>query len=85
MNTYTFLKCQPKKIVEQVAERAGTNHAWFRQVAHGHGKFSPKMAVALEEASKHYALSESDGMTAEEILGLDKLRIERAKELRKKR
>jgi hypothetical protein len=81
---YTFLKCQPKKIIEQVAERAGTNFQWFRQVAHGHGKFSNEMAVALEEASKHYALSESDGMTFNEIQGIDKLRVERKKELRKK-
>jgi len=68
-----------KKIVALVAARAGTNTAWLYQIGRGHGSCSPKMAVALEEASKHYSKRAFDHMTAEEILNLDGLRELRAK------
>lgn len=72
-----------KKIVALVAARAGTNTAWLYQIGRGQGSCSVKMAVALEEASKHYAKRAFDHMTAEEILSLEGLREARAKEMEK--
>ncbi len=71
MNAFNFLKTQTKQNVTKVCERAGTNYGWFRQMAHGHGKPSVDLAIALEEASRHYAVVDTDVMTAAEILGLE--------------
>lgn len=85
MSPYTFLKCQNKKIITQVVNRAGTSFEWFGHIARGHGKCSVELAVALEEASLYYSLSDNDAMSAEEILGLNDIRVARKKEMMKKK
>ena len=71
-----------KNIISQVAARAGTNSAYLYQIGRGQRGCSPKLAVALEEASKHYARKGNDFMSAEEILNIDELRKIRAEEIK---
>ena len=71
-----------RDLVALVAARAGTNPSYVYQIGKGNRGCSVKMAVALEEASKHYAKRPSDVMTAEEILNIDALRKERAHEVK---
>lgn len=72
-----------KKIVAQVAERAGTGPGYIHQIGRGLRGCSVKMAVALEEASKHYARKGNDFMSVEEILNIDGLRLARAEKMEK--
>ncbi|MCK4759946.1 MAG: hypothetical protein KAT69_07835 [Candidatus Aminicenantes bacterium] len=72
-----------KNIVAQIARRAGINTSHLYQIGRGQKGCSVATAVALEEASKHYARKGNDFMTVEEILNIDGLRLARAEEMEK--
>jgi hypothetical protein len=51
MDAKTFLKTWGRQEAERVAEAAGTNYAYFYQIALGHRRPSVKLAERLERAS----------------------------------
>lgn len=51
MDAKTFLETYGKDECERVAIAAGTNYAYFSQIAYGHRKPSAKLAKAMVEAS----------------------------------
>lgn len=51
MNAREFLRRYGWERCEQVAIAAGTNRAYFSQIAHGHANASMKLARRLVEAS----------------------------------
>ena len=51
MDAKTFLEVNGKAEAEAVATRAGTNYAYFSQIAYGHRKPSARLAQALVDAS----------------------------------
>ena len=51
MDARTFLKQTPEADVTRIAEAAGTNLAYFKQLAYGARIPRPKLAEALEKAS----------------------------------
>lgn len=73
-----------KKIIAQVAARAEVNTSHLYQIGRGQKGCSVSTAVALEEASKHYARKGNDFMSVEEILNIDGLRKARSEEMEKK-
>lgn len=52
MDAKTFLEVFGKAKAESVAKAAGTNYAYFSQIAHGHRRPSPRLAQKLVNASK---------------------------------
>jgi len=52
MDALTFLERFGKAESEAVATAAGTNYAYFSQIAYGHRTPSAKLAKALVDASK---------------------------------
>lgn len=70
-----------KKIIALVARRAGTSSSYVYRIGRGTNGCSVEMAVALEEASKHYAKRGNDFMTVEEILNIEELRKARTEEM----
>ena len=81
MTPQEYTELLNKSIIAKVATRAGTNSAYLYQIGRGQSTCSAKLAVALEESSKHYSKRGIDHMTAEEILNLDGLKKARAEEL----
>lgn len=63
MNARQYLDKYGRAEAEKVAEAAGTNFAYFYQIAIGFRNPSPKMAKALQKASK-------GKIKAAELLGL---------------
>ena len=61
MDCRTFLKTSLPEERERVASAAGTTVAYLKQIAGGHSRPSPGLAVRLEEASGRR-------MTREELL-----------------
>lgn len=53
MDALQFLRHEGSAEATRVAERAGTNFAYFRQIAHGHRRPSVDLAQRLVEASDH--------------------------------
>lgn len=51
MDAKTFYQTTDMEAVEAVCQAAGTNLAYFRQIAYGHRKASPHLALKLEQAS----------------------------------
>lgn len=51
MDAKTFLDAHGKGVSEQVAKLAGTNYAYFSQIAFGHRRPSPDLARELVAAS----------------------------------
>ena len=52
MDAITFYKSNETRTIESVCERAGTNLAYFKQIAYGHRKPSPALARRLEQESE---------------------------------
>jgi hypothetical protein len=52
MDALEFLEKHGKDIAEQVAKKAGTNWAYFSQIAHGHRRPSVDLARKLVGASE---------------------------------
>lgn len=50
MDAHTFLEKHGKEVAERVAKKAGTNWAYFSQIAYGHRRPSPKLAQRLVDA-----------------------------------
>lgn len=53
MNAKQYLDKYGRERAAEVAEKAGTNIAYFSQIAHGHRSPSRKLALRLEDASSH--------------------------------
>ena len=51
MDAKTFYQTTDMETIEAVCKAAGTNLAYFRQIAYGHRKPSPHLALRLERAS----------------------------------
>jgi DNA-binding transcriptional regulator YdaS (Cro superfamily) len=51
MDALTFYKSRNEAEVAAVCEKASTNLAYFRQIAYGHRRASPKLAQRLVKAS----------------------------------
>lgn len=64
--------------VQEVVERAGISLGMFSQIKRGHTYPSAVSAIALEEASKHYAETPDDFMRADKLLELEE-RVQRRK------
>lgn len=60
MDAKSFLDKHGKDAAERVAIRAGTNYAYFSQIAHGHRRPSVGLAQKLVEASAHEVRKEHD-------------------------
>lgn len=54
MDAFQFLQKHGKPTCEKVAKEAGTNWAYFSQIAYGHRRPSPDMADRLVEASTKF-------------------------------
>ena len=52
MNAHDFLDKHGKETAERVAKEAGSNYAYFSQIAHGHRRPSPELAQRLVAASE---------------------------------
>ncbi len=52
MNALAFLEKHGRDLTEQVAKKAGTNMAYFSQIAHGHRRPSIDLAKNLVAASE---------------------------------
>lgn len=52
MDASAFLEKHGKEVAERVAKRAGTNWAYFSQIAHGHRRPSADLAQLLVLASE---------------------------------
>lgn len=59
MNAREFLECHSRQQLEAFCAKAGTNRAYFSQIAYGHRRPSPEMCRRLEAASG-YALSRAE-------------------------
>lgn len=51
MDAKQFLESVGKSEASAVAERAGTNYAYFSQIAYGHRRPSPELAESLVKES----------------------------------
>lgn len=51
MDAKTFLEKHGKEVAARVATAAGTNYAYFNQIAYGHRRPSPDLARELVTAS----------------------------------
>lgn len=51
MDALAFLEKHGKEVAERVAVAAGTNYAYFSQIAYGHRRPSPDLARELVDAS----------------------------------
>jgi hypothetical protein len=51
MHPRKFLEKHGKPVAERVAKAAGTNYAYFSQIAYGHRRPSPDLALRLVKAS----------------------------------
>lgn len=54
MDAYSFLEKHGKDKATKVAEAAGTNYAYFSQIAHGHRRPSVDLASVLVEKSGEF-------------------------------
>jgi transcriptional regulator with XRE-family HTH domain len=52
MNALSFLEKHGKDKATSIAEKAGTNYAYFSQIAHGHRRPSVDLAARLVRASE---------------------------------
>jgi transcriptional regulator with XRE-family HTH domain len=52
MDALTYLNLYGKEKATKVAKKAGTNYAYFSQIAYGHRRPSVELALKLVEASK---------------------------------
>ena len=51
MDARHYYQTTPTEQVKAMCERAGTNIAYFRQIAYGHRRPSPKLARRFHQAS----------------------------------
>lgn len=68
MDAKTFLEKHGKEIAEEVAEAAGTNYAYFSQIAYGHRRPGVDLARDLVKASAKKFPRTADQLDFESLL-----------------
>lgn len=68
MDAFSFLEKHGKDLCERVAKLAGTNYAYFSQIAYGHRRPSPDLARKLVSASAGVVRKPSDQLDFESLL-----------------
>lgn len=68
MNALDFLEKHGKDVATKVAERAGTNWAYFSQIAHGHRRPSVDLARELVSASEREIKSPDERLDLASLL-----------------
>lgn len=68
MDAKAFLDTHGRAVAERVARRAGTNYAYFNQIAYGHRRPSVKLAQRLIEASAAEVRTKDERLDFEALL-----------------
>lgn len=68
MDALSFLEKHGKEVAERVAKAAGTNYAYFSQIAYGHRRPSPDLARELVDASAEAAPNTEDQLDFDSLL-----------------
>lgn len=68
MDAHAFLEKHGKPVAEQVAKAAGTNYAYFSQIAYGHRRPSVDLARELVSASETVIPNPEERLDFESLL-----------------
>lgn len=68
MDAHAFLEKHGRRTAEKVAKAAGTNYAYFNQIAYGHRRPSPELARKLVKASERVVPEEAARLDLEGLL-----------------
>jgi transcriptional regulator with XRE-family HTH domain len=68
MDARTYLDRHGRAVAEETAEKAGTNYAYFNQIAYGHRRPSPELAEKLAAASAELFQRKQDQLDTMSLL-----------------